>query len=400
MSACTSAIARRRAALAVSTVLFGAAWMATVAATAESRPSRSELQTRDLTFSTAEGYEFDARIVLPPARERNGYGVLLMGGGIGNDLNWTAPGSLEYGGEVHQMTISGEAHADAPRLANAFARRGFTVMHWSTIRRDDPKRDAWPYEATIYTMSDQVEHAMAALGAFRAQGLFDADHVILVAHSLGCVRAVNIAADDRGIAGLVLMSAAQLTRTSPDDEGHNMNRAAASEALSAADTDENGLVDAAEFRSWAEREAGPDQPLAAEGFQELDFDRSGSLSTWELAAGIARSRRSTMNRATLSPTDGSGLLWSEDVLRDHNLPTLIVYGSFDNAQAHHAPIMAGIIAAEHLTSITIELLPGLGHQLGPESEGRIGPIDDRALSLMGDWLQRLAERDRTAPDPP
>ena len=45
----------------------------------------SHLQIDGITFQTTEGYVFDARIVTPPPRQRNGCGVLLMGGGFGND---------------------------------------------------------------------------------------------------------------------------------------------------------------------------------------------------------------------------------------------------------------------------------------------------------------------------
>ncbi len=34
---------------------------------------------------------------------------------------------------------------------------------------------------------------------------------------------------------------------------------------------------------------------------------------------------------------------------------------------------------------------GLGHQLGPEQNGRFGPIADRVLTMIADWLeQRIA----------
>lgn len=68
---------------------------------------------QDLTFESAEGFVFDARLTVPPADRRTGLGVLLMGGGIGNDLDWTTPGHLEIEGERIQMTVTGVTHADA-----------------------------------------------------------------------------------------------------------------------------------------------------------------------------------------------------------------------------------------------------------------------------------------------
>ena len=114
----------------------------------------ASIKTIATSFCSEEGFVFDAKIAAPPKADRNGYGVLMLGGGQGNDLNWTAPGFINYLGKKHQMTITGKSHADAPLIAKTLAENGFVVMHWSTIRQDDPQRDAWPKEMNFYPIKD------------------------------------------------------------------------------------------------------------------------------------------------------------------------------------------------------------------------------------------------------
>lgn len=169
---------------------------------------------------------FDGRIDAPPRDRRNGWGVLMIGGAFGNDLDWSFPGSLDIDGRRTQLTITGDSHADAPPISGALLERGFVVARWSTIRRDDPLKDRWPIEATVYPLPAMVEHARAALAAFRAQNVCRPDRVILLGHSLGAARACTIAADDDSIAGLILLAPAMLTRegatASNDPRKHGM----------------------------------------------------------------------------------------------------------------------------------------------------------------------------------
>jgi pimeloyl-ACP methyl ester carboxylesterase len=349
--------------------------------------------TIDLKFESAEGYFFDARIVTPVESRRNGYGVLLLAGGMGNDLDWTVPGFMETESGRRRLTINGQSHADAPLIACGLARQGFVVMHYSTIRRGDPLADRWPSEATLYSMPQQVGHARAALAAFRAKKLVDANRVFLFGHSLGAVRAANLAATDIGIAGLVLTGAAQVTRTSADDRGRNMNAADAQAFLEAVDHDDSGSMEAVEFDEWrsgtaTRRFAGLVEP----SFQRLDFDKDGRCRLWEISAGLARHRRSAFDPATLSRVDASGLRWIEDLLAERpDLPVLLVYGSLDNAQAHHAPIVADLIDQHGWTHVEILMLPNLGHQLGPEKNGLIGPFDSSILSRFGESLKMMGQ---------
>jgi hypothetical protein len=135
----------------------------------------TSIKTIATSFRSEEGFVFDAKIVAPPKADRNGCGVLMLGGGQGNDLNWTAPGFVNYLGKKHQLTITGKSHADAPLIAKTLAEHGFVVMYWSTIRQDDPQRDAWPEKMTFYPIKDLFRFSKSALAHFRGQQLFDAD---------------------------------------------------------------------------------------------------------------------------------------------------------------------------------------------------------------------------------
>ncbi len=159
------------------------------------------------------GETFDAVIDAPPPARRHGAGVLLIGGGFGNDLEWTTAGTIQQNGaEPVQLTISGGSHTDAPQLSRAFVAQGFVVMRWSTISREDPLAEQWPARATPRTLTELTSLSSAALDAFRSSGLVDPDRVLLLGHSLGAARACSIAAADTGIAGLILLAPAYFTR--------------------------------------------------------------------------------------------------------------------------------------------------------------------------------------------
>ncbi len=270
--------------------------------------SLTETKPINLTFTTAEGYVFDALIDAPPVTARNGWGVLMMGGGYGNDLDWTVPGSLTMDGKMVQFTINGETHRDAPLISRALVDRGFVVMRWSTIRQNDPLKDRWPMESTTYPLPTMLEHARAALAAFRKQGTAKPDRILLLGQSLGGTRACTIAGEDDAIAGLILLVPAQLTR-----EG----------------------------------------------------------------------------TAGKSVTD-YGMRWGEEVLEQRRIPAIIICGEIDKHQGQHGPIMQRIVEEHGLSQVEVHVMPGLGHQLSREEDGRFDPIDDGVVRMIADWAANIA----------
>ena len=173
-------------------------------------------EERLLVVALANGEELDAKLHVPPEADRNGWGVLLIAGGMGNDLDWTVPGSITVGDQTTQLTISGEPHADGPVLSSALLAKGFTVLRWSTLARGDPLADQWPVLATPRSQADLLQQTKASLAILRNAGSIDQDKIILIAHSLGAARACTIAAEDQGVRAVVLLAPAYFTsRDSP-----------------------------------------------------------------------------------------------------------------------------------------------------------------------------------------
>ncbi len=158
---------------------------------------------------------FDVAAHLPSSTRANGWGVLLIGGGVGNDLDWTVPGTLTIDGQTHQMSISGEPHADAPAISAELAGRGFVVVHWSTIARGDPLMNEWPVRATPRSFADLLDQSRSALATLRGIRGVRADRIVLVGHSLGAARAFTIAAADNGVRAVVALAPAYFTKQKP-----------------------------------------------------------------------------------------------------------------------------------------------------------------------------------------
>ena len=320
----------------------------------------------DLTLNGPKGWTFDARLVEPDG-DRSGLTVLLIGGGISNDLDWTVPGTIEVNETVMELTLDGTTHRDAPLIARALADKGHAVMHYSTIAKEDPKRELWPLEITPHQPTDLLLLQKAATDAIQAHPLTCDDQIVLLGHSMGAQRACAQAAEDPAITALVLMGPAQMSRTGPDDPGRNLNRVEASEKLAGFDTDRNGSV------------TGEEIPAS------MDFDQDGTLQAWEVSATLARKARREMKPG--KGTDKHGIPFGEDTLKARPIPTLILYGNLDDAQGHHAPILQDLTKDGSLTMVEVRVLPGIGHQLSAERENRVGPISDMAIHQIVDWIQ-------------
>jgi pimeloyl-ACP methyl ester carboxylesterase len=326
-----------------------------------------------LTFSGPRTWTFDARLV-EPAGSRSGLTVLLIGGGLGNDLDWSVPGSIEWNGTTTQMTIDGTTHRDAPRIAAALTSHGHAVVYYSTIAQEDPKRDRWPLEMTLLSPAELLALAQQAADMIRLHPLTKDDALVLLAHSMGAQRACAQAATDASIKALVLLGAAQMTRTGPDDPGRNLHRQAAMQRIHTLDVDGNGIVE------------GTEVPEA------IDFDGDGVLRAWEVAADMATKARASI---TTKKPDKSGMPFGEDSLQLATVPTLVLYGGLDEAQACHAPVLQSLAHAGTLKHVRVSILPDIGHQLGPELDGRFGPISNAALGRIVAHVNAQAHNDTT-----
>lgn len=173
------------------------------------------IQTRSqfVMFDGTGRQTFDVVIEKPMVTTGHTVGVLLIGGGLGNDLDWTVPGFIDAGEMRVQLTLDGAEHADGAAISRTLAERGLVVMRWSTLAIEDPLADQWPVRATPRTLGEMLEQTRAALSALRRSSAVDPDRIVLVGHSLGAARACTIAADDPGVMAIVLLAPAYFTRS-------------------------------------------------------------------------------------------------------------------------------------------------------------------------------------------
>ena len=339
---------------------------------------------RDLVFDgPANDRTYEARLVLPPEPERNGYAVLLLGGGSVTDMHWTVPAEFDFDGRHYEPTIDHQTTRDADTIAAALADAGFVVMQWSSIHRDDELAQENPALAMGIPYPASVALARRALTVMRGQPEVDPDRVILLGHSLGATRACQIA--DDGVVGMVFLAGAYLSRFS-----HRASTPAAEtfEELRGIDADADGIVNPKELHAFArEHRDDAHRPLRA-GASRLDRDGDGVLRNWEITAARALERLDEGDDSVLSEREQfrDGLPWADSVLRSRpHLPVLSLHGGLD-ALSVHGPLLERLKAEHGLNELTIEYFPGLGHQLSRQEGEKIGPIDPGVVARIVEWM--------------
>lgn len=337
---------------------FIAAVLLCIAAVAAAQPTE-----RAVRFA-AHGLTFEAMLTEPAPAAEPRWGVLLIGGGLASDLDWRIPA---------EVAADASARGDAALLAEALAQRGAVVLRWSTLALEDPLRDRYPREATPRTYAELLAQARAAAGTLAREGRIEGNRVLLVAHSLGAVRALDIAQGEPRIAGIALLCGARLVRTGATKEQEGALRQQAAAFIANADRDRSGALDAAELAAAAPQVA----------FTTADRDGSGALAKWEVLAEIAR------RNAPVPAVPGAAMPWGEDLAAGSAAPVLCVVGGLDEMQGAQSVLFAERLGAR----ATLRCLPGLGHTLGKEAAGRIAPIDRAALDVVAEWA---AERMRAA----
>ncbi len=341
-------------------------------------------ESRGFSFKTGEGHEFRGVIDLPPAGVTpETHAVLMLGGGVANDLDWSVPAS---------HTLNAEAHADAPTISRALTAAGFVTARWSTIRVGDPNADKWPEGATPYNYEQSLEQATAALEALRQQGVVAPDRVILLGHSLGARRALNICETDARIAAVVCLSAADIARTCYEDRKQAF-RGEVGRIFAEMDRTGDGRVEQWECDGWAplkdaeglEREPDASLPAGALRFATLDADADGVVRAWEIGARLALlARRSPDLLHAETPVPRR--TWGEDVLGAKGLPALLLYGGLD-PWAAQGVIVRDRAIDEGLERVNTVFMRGLGHNLSEERDGKMGPISSRAIEAVVGWLR-------------
>jgi hypothetical protein len=333
------------------------------------------------SFKSPDGHSYDGRIEHPTPDKRNGFAVVLLGGDLANDLDWTIPAD---------SAIDGRPPHDAARLADALVARGYTVMRWETIPTDGDFKAQWPGAVVFNSYPETVDHARAALRAFRELKAVDDANIILLGLGLGATRACQLAETDGPVAGLILLGGELLART-----GHEPGerQALADAWIAPADTSQDGKVSAEEFD--AAKASDPARPLSDLGFAAIDRDGDGQLSRWEVAAQLINRMRLANDGTVDFDKDWRKYTLSrpEDVIARLGVPVLVVYGGLDEDHAVNGPILEARGTAESWKDVQERYFPAVGHQLGPETSDtpdgatKVGPMPDDVVNAIGEWLE-------------
>lgn len=304
-----------------------------------------------IVFEGPRDWTFQGKVIVPETQ--SGPAVLMIGGGIANDLNWSTPGSLLIGEEPRQVTITGHSHDDATALVNALVSKGCAVMHYSTVSKDDPKQALYPYELSLTDPLEIMEIAESAFATFANLPSVEGRSIVLLGFSMGAQRAVNLAKEHEKVTSIVLLSGAQITATSKDDQGGNVHYQASKKM-------ENPELDV------------------------YDYDGDGVIHLWEISGVLAIQARQEVGIENLPTKDSSGMPFGEPVLDLLQKPTLAIYGALDEHQSCHAVILSDNVISRPW--LEVRVIPGVGHQLGPEQDGKMGPIHSSICKLVAQWV--------------
>lgn len=310
-----------------------------------------------IEFQTQNGWTYDGRIELPPEEKRRPWAVMLVGGGMGSDIDWLVPGI---------MTLDGKPTRDADTIAKALLERGWVVMRWQAIRRGDSQFDESGLMMDVDSFGQTLEQTRNALAAFRAKKVVPDDHIFLLGHSLGALRAAALISDEDRFPGIVMLAGASLI---PSD------LAAAREIVQEADAD------------FAQR--GGDA-LAAEHDAFVVKALTEKRETWLKPVANERTKH--------------GTLWPVDILARSKTPALLVVGSLDERWRVECYLVADYLRRQNHPDYEWQIYRDLGHQLGPQEPGevlhekfgviansRTGPISIEVVERLADWIDHRAK---------
>lgn len=349
-------------------------------------PASVQPATEPFEFTAPDGLRFDARIERASGAEPNSWSVMLIGGGSITDIDWTIQPRVNDGGTMREFTLDGTPTKDAESIARELRSRGYTVLRWSSIHKDDPSHAADPAQADYQQFDATADHTRAAFRAFEQRAGFERGKVILVGHSLGAARAAAVIRDENGIAGLVSIAGAELARGG----WRNADlRERVKTDLSGMDADASGGASREEFGAWAAKFEGT--ALAKAGFDALDFDRDGELRDWEIAAGWMMSARMEKELALQQPSLRGDNPFLEDVLFRKEFSAAFLCGSRDYV-SRFTPVMKHVCDTGGRAKVKFEVMAGLNHQLAEERDGKTGPMTAEAVKKVADaadWIRGL-----------
>ncbi len=297
-----------------------------------------------------------------PARP-NGWCVVLFGGGLTHDADWTLPGAVDNNGESLQLTIDARPTRDGRAIAAALCDAGFTVARFGIERgAADPLQ---AFESTLDFSRIAWAELLKYLDAAPAR-------TIAVGHSLGATRA--ILATDGEAGGYVLLAGAYLSPTATGP------RALAHRALESWGGEPIGEL-AFRVRSEARGDWS--------AFSAVDADANGSLSGWELAAHERVLSGVEPERDEFRP----GMKWASEVLIESGRPALSIWGGLDDTSVH-GPLLSALAKRRGHERVECVYEPDLGHNLSTEQDGLVGPIEERVVAGIVAFAMQVSRSDR------
>lgn len=320
---------------------------------AESVTNTAASKTIPISFQIENGWTFDGRIELPDPSVRRPWAVMLLGGGLGTAIDWYVPG---------EMTIDGKANHDADTISEALLKRGYVVMRWQAIHRDDAlfAKDGFMMERVLPKQT--VEQARAAMKAFREKKIVPDDHIFLLGHSLGAARATALIDEYKDAPGVVMLAGASLIPTKLD------------------------VIRKLVAKSDRETPKG-DKPTPTDRHEQRVRVLGQHREAW-----------------VKSPKDSKtklGTPWAADVLLENRTPTLLLVGSEDERWLMESYALTDHLRRSRHPDYTWHVYEGLGHQLGPEQAGdvtygeygvvansRVGPIDRAVIQDAVNWIEK------------
>lgn len=328
-----------------------------------------------------QAWKLNAAIDRPDPEHDRGMAVMMFSGGLSATTDWTVPGFYELNGQRHQLTLSGEPTADGLTIATALRDAGFTVLRYASIREGDPLFAQSPVMAEALKYPGTLALARTAWDELLERSGFAPERVIVLGHSLGAARALQVS-EGKAAGGVFLAGAfASLI------EGSVRERAR--EAIGDLDADGDGVVARAEFEST---------PPPWGSFASIDADGDGELRGWEVLAAIERSFDDTpalpqSDRYAPEETPPSAILIDRTTM-----PALLLWGELDPLSAY-GPRLAWWSAAMQRDNMTTRYFQGLGHALTRERDGLTGPIEPAVLDAIVGWCIARSLPDQPWPMP-
>lgn len=368
-------------------------------------PPSGAAEVVPVSFATSNGWEYDGRVELPAPDKFNGWGVMMLGGGLGTPIDWEVPGL---------MTLDGKPTRDADAVASALLDAGFGVMRWHAIRRGDPEHAKDPMMMDPPPFALTVEQARKAFAAFRDTKRVLEPNIFLLGHSLGARRAAVLLEDNPKFAGLVMLAGASLTPY--DREQATALVLAARRSFHELDRNHDQTIGLDELEKALKTDEFAADPIDAVAevwmgrTAHLHGDELMDAHDWAMLKLLRNMDR--WYKSGVNEDERHGMPWAVASIRKANVPVLAIVGDLDERRLVEA--YAVTLEMSRSRGYTFKVYKGLGHNLGWEkaesaldakgqviADSKTGPMSADVIRDVVAWLQqRVAARNASTPTQP